>query len=281
MINNIEELYDHVVKELKYWFGFAGFEKAVIGVSGGIDSALVAAIATDALGIENVVAISMPSSNSSCDSIADAEKLAELLNIKYLKVPISPIVDMYNIGMKTHAGKEYNKKGRDVTEQNIQARVRANVLMAYANKLNMLMLNTCNRTEDLLGYATIYGDSIGAISPLGGIGKMKVVELAEFRNTRGFVIPLNSINKPPTAELESGQTDEEDLGAPYSILDPLTEYLDFWKTTSSKAIEAIREEIPELKNYDDDFIVSVHKRMKDNAFKLKQGPPIIEVIMEK
>jgi len=282
MIKTIEELYDFLVDELKKFFDEAKFSKAIIGVSGGIDSALVAAITTDALGNENVLAVSMPSSNSSVDSVEDAEKLAELLNIEFKKVPISQIFDMYTIAMKTYAGSKYNKKGRDITEQNLQARIRANILMAFSNKLEALVVNTCNRTEDLLGYATLYGDAAGAISPLGDIGKMTVYALAEFRNTRGLVIPSNSIDKAPTAELASGQTDEEDLGAPYSILDPLTKRLDFFGVykideNMDLIIDLLRKQIDGLENYSDDFIRSVYKRMQDNAFKLNQCPPIIEV----
>jgi len=276
MIKNIEELYDHLVTELKKFFDDAGFDKAVIGASGGIDSALVAALATDALGAENVLLVTMPAAQSSTDSADDAAKLAELLGTKFKKIPISQIVDSYSITMETYAGSEYNKKGRDVTEQNIPARIRANILMAYSNKLGYLLINTCNRTEDLLGYATLYGDAIGAIAPLGEIGKMTVRELAKFRNTKGYVIPTNSIEKAPSADLEVGQTDEEDLGAPYSVLDPLTRYLDNMGD-SDASIRIIRPRIPELEKYDDDFIRGIYKRMQDNAFKLEQCPPAIEI----
>jgi len=283
-MSNVKELYQHLVNETKKFFESTGFNKAVIGLSGGIDSALVATITCDALGPGNVLGICMPSKYSSGGSLIDSKSLAINLRIKCVEVPINDIydkiwtmlIDSMNIGFWSGSYCDdffiQHNKEVSITEQNIQARVRMIILYAFANKYNMLVMNTCNLTEDQLGYATMYGDGAGAISPLGNIGKLMVYELAEERNTkRGFPIPENILTKAPSAELAPGQTDEGSLKYPYSILDPLTRLIRFQEKMGTIVDSSLSAKFGEK------AIEDVKKLMKDNAFKLKQSPPAIDV----
>ena len=197
-----------------------GLSKAIVGLSGGIDSALVAALAKDALGPENVLGLLMPSGITSKESTDYAESLASNLSIKTESVPIQPILDTYIGSLSGHfVGKE-----PDVTEQNLHARIRGDILMAFSNKLGHLVLCTGNRSEGSTGYATLYGDMAGGFCPLADVPKTLVYSLAGHINSRTGqeVIPKTIIDREPTAELRPNQTDAESLG-PYKQLDPILE----------------------------------------------------------
>ncbi len=195
-----------------------GFREAVIGLSGGIDSALTAAVAIQALGREHVVGVFMPTRYSSTDSREDAAALADGLGIRHLEVPIDAVFQAYlDTLAEPFAGQQ-----PDVTEENLQARIRGNILMALSNKFGWLVLTTGNKSEMSVGYATLYGDMVGGYAVLRDVPKMMVYDLARLLNSRAGrpVIPQRSIDKAPTAELRPNQKDEDSL-PPYHILDPI------------------------------------------------------------
>jgi NAD+ synthase (glutamine-hydrolysing) len=219
----VEELFNTLCGGLRRFMASARKKDVVLGLSGGVDSAVVACIAAKALGPEHVKALVMPSPFSSRDSETDAFKLAVALDIHTKSVPIggSPHYPSALATFETllhDAG--YKVEG--VTLENLQARIRAVLLMAHANEHDALVLNTGNLSEALMGYCTLYGDSIGAVAPIGNVLKMDVYHLALYINARGDgeVIPRNIIEKPPSAELRLGQQDSDDL-PPYDVLDPI------------------------------------------------------------
>jgi NAD+ synthase (glutamine-hydrolysing) len=193
-----------------------GFAKAVIGLSGGIDSAVTCCLAAAAVGPENVLAVTMPMPFSSAGSVDDSIALAGRIGIRCLKVPIGPITDAYLAALRPHLA------GRppDTTEENIQARVRGNILMAFSNKLGYLVLSTGNKSELAVGYCTLYGDMSGGLAILSDVPKTMVYELAAHINRAGEVIPRAIIDKPPSAELRPGQLDT-DILPPYPVLDAI------------------------------------------------------------
>jgi NAD+ synthase (glutamine-hydrolysing) len=288
----VKTIYNHIVSDLKEFFKKAGYKKAVIGLSGGIDSALVAALTVDALRSENVQGISMPSRFTSQSSKDDARELSgNLLMPDLLEIPIKDVYSSMTSAMVDNI-KGYSDLAIDQTEENIQARVRMMILHAYSNKYNTLVMNTCNLTEDLVGYATMYGDAAGAVSPLGNIGKMMVYSLAKYRNSRckeGFkAIPASILTKSPTAELREGQTDEDSFGFSYENMDPLTRLLFHYQKTILIGLEHMRipralvfveENSVDLmrKTFHPSMVSSVAQMMKSNAFKLKQAPPAIKI----
>lgn len=193
-----------------------GFSRVLLGLSGGIDSALVLALAVDALGAENVEAVMMPFHYTSGMSLADAQQQAAWLGVRYRNLPIALIYDSF-----THLlAPEFGDRPVDVTEQNLQARIRGVLLMSLSNKLGSLLLSTSNKSESAVGYATLYGDMAGAFSPLKDVYKMHVYELAEYRNTLGQAIPQRVIERAPSAELAPGQVDQDSL-PPYPVLDAI------------------------------------------------------------
>ena len=218
MLEPAAEIYQALVLGTGEYVRKNGFREAVIGLSGGIDSALTAAIAADALGPENVVGVFMPSRYSSVESREDATRLAENLGIRFLTVPIDQTFQAYlDMLAEPFAGLDH-----DVTEENIQARIRGNILMALSNKFGSLVLTTGNKSEMSVGYATLYGDMAGGFAVIKDVPKMLVYELAEHVNTRAGhpVIPQRILDKAPTAELRPDQKDEDSL-PPYRVLDPI------------------------------------------------------------
>ena len=195
-----------------------GFQKAVLGLSGGIDSALCATIAVDALGSENVIGIAMPSAYSSDHSVNDAEALAHNLNIEYQLLPIKNLVETYQETLAP----VFKDLPEGIAEENIQARIRGNLVMALSNKFNYLALTTGNKSEVSVGYCTLYGDMAGGFAIIKDVPKVQVYELAEYRNSLSDkpVIPLNTIEKPPSAELKPDQLDQDSL-PPYDVLDQI------------------------------------------------------------
>ncbi len=240
-----------------------GFERVVIGLSGGIDSALTAAIAARALKRDNVLGVAMPSPYTAPESIADAEALAKNLGIDFTVVPITPLVAAYQATLAPlFAGRP-----ADVTEQNIQARIRGNLLMAIANKEGRLVLSTGNKSEMAVGYCTLYGDMSGGLAMLADVPKMLVYELARHLNRDGVVIPLRTIERAPTAELKPDQRDEDDL-PPYPILDRiLAAYLEEHRPVS---------EIIAL-GFDPAMVHDVVRRIRLNEYKRKQAPVGLKV----
>src|ERR1700757_2518349 len=199
------------------------FQKALVGLSGGIDSAVVAAIAVEALGAENVLGVAMPGPFSSEGSVEDAKALAPKLGIELKTIPISPVFDAYRAALKPAFG----TRKADVTEENIQARIRGNYLMALSNKFGSMVLSTGNKSELAVGYCTLYGDMAGGLAVISDVPKLMVYELAKFINLKGAreagtrqreIIPRSTIDKPPSAELRENQKDEDSL-PPYNVLD--------------------------------------------------------------
>ena len=214
--DSLEKIYSALVTGTKDYLHKNGFKKAVIGLSGGIDSALVACVATDALGAENVVGVSMPTRYSSSHSKSDAEQLAENLDIRYESIPVESIFESYLDALAPHFA---NTKPSEA-EENLQSRARGNILMALSNKFGWIVLTTGNKSEMAVGYATLYGDMAGGFAVIKDVPKTLVYELANYRNSISPVIPQNTIDKPPSAELRPDQVDTDSL-PPYDILDDI------------------------------------------------------------
>ena len=214
------EVYKALVLGTRDYVRKNGFKKVLIGLSGGIDSALVAAIAVDALGKENVICVSMPTVYSSTETKNDAEVLAENLGVEFLTIPIENLRNNFN----DLFGEIFKGLPKDTTEENIQARIRGNILMAMSNKLGALVLTTGNKSEIATGYCTLYGDMAGGFAVIKDVPKTMVFELSKYRNKlAGFeLIPNSIISRPPTAELKENQKDEDSL-PPYSVLDKILE----------------------------------------------------------
>ena len=218
----LAEAYQALLVGLKDYVNKNGFRKVVIGLSGGIDSSLVAALAVDALGRENVVGVFLPSRFSSRESREDARVLAKNLRIKLRTIPIEPIFKVY---LKT-LHPQFRNLRPDITEENIQARIRGNILMALSNKFGWLVLTTGNKSEMSVGYATLYGDMAGGFAPIKDIPKTLVYKLAKYRNSISAVMPARVLTKEPSAELKKNQKDKDTL-PPYEILDRiLKEYVE-------------------------------------------------------
>src|SRR5438093_5804557 len=186
----------------------------MVGLSGGIDSAVVAAIAVDALGSENVLGVSRPGPFSSPGSKTDAQTLAKNLGIQFLTLPITEVFQAYKGALEPAFG----DRPADVTEENIQARIRGNYLMALSNKFGSMVLSTGNKSENAVGYCTLYGDMAGGLAVISDVPKLMVYELARWINREREVIPSSTIEKPPSAELRPNQKDEDSL-PPYDVLD--------------------------------------------------------------
>lgn len=240
-----------------------GFGKAVLGLSGGIDSAVTAAVASKAIGPENVLCVAMPSPYTSKASVDDARKLADNLGCGFSLLEIGGAMTTYqDILAPLFADLE-----ADVTEQNIQARIRGNLLMALSNKFGHILLSTGNKSEMAVGYCTLYGDMSGGLAVLADVPKVMVYELARLINSTGEVIPERIITRPPTAELKPDQLDQDDL-PPYEVLDPiLSAYLEEHKSI---------DEIVEM-GFESSVVKDIIRRIKLNEYKRKQAPIGIKV----
>jgi NAD+ synthetase len=213
-----EEAIRALVLGLRDYLTKCGFSKVVLGLSGGIDSALTAAIAARAVGSENVLGVALPTRYSSQGSVDDAEALADNLGIDYRVIPIDDIFQSYLDGL----GPAFEDTEEDVTEENIQARIRGGVLMALSNKFGGMLLATGNKSESAVGYATLYGDMCGGMAVISDVPKTLVYRLARHLNVEGELIPQNILDKPPSAELRPDQTDQDTL-PPYDVLDLVVE----------------------------------------------------------
>jgi len=218
----LEELYSALVLGLRDYIRKCGFEKVVIGLSGGIDSALTAALAAEALGAENVLGVTMPSEFSSAGSVEDSESLARNLGIAFEKISIGKSFE----SLKGDLSAIFGEMEEDITEENMQARLRGLLLMSISNKMGSLLLTTGNKSELAVGYCTIYGDMCGGLAVISDLPKMTVYELSSWINREGEIIPQNTINKPPSAELRPDQKDQDTLPE-YELLDKiLAMYID-------------------------------------------------------
>jgi NAD+ synthase (glutamine-hydrolysing) len=261
----LTSIYNALVLGTRDYVRKNGFKQAVIGLSGGIDSALTAAIATDALGKDNVIGVSMPSRYSSEGSKSDAQLLAERLGIRYLTIPIE---SMFGTALETLAP-AFAGTEPGLAEENIQARLRGMILMALSNKFGWIVLTTGNKSEMATGYATLYGDMAGGFAVLKDVFKTLVFELARYRNTLtpGGVIPQATIDKPPSAELRPGQRDDQSL-PPYPLLDPiLRAYVEEDRSY---------EEMLEM-GFDSATIQRVMALVDKSEYKRRQAPPGIKI----
>jgi NAD+ synthetase len=239
------------------------FKSAVLGLSGGIDSAVVAAIAAEALGADNVVGVSMPSPYSSRGSIDDARALAQNLGIKYLQIPIT---DSFAV-LKAQLGEIFAGRPEDATEENMQSRLRAVTLMALSNKFGHLLLTTGNKSELAVGYCTIYGDMAGGLAAISDVPKTMVYELAKWINRKREIIPRSIIEKAPSAELRPNQKDQDTL-PPYEVLD---EILRLYIEENLSARDIITH------GFDEQTVRWVQRRVDLNEYKREQAPPGLRV----
>ena len=260
-----EEVYNALVLGTRDYVLKNGFGKVCIGLSGGIDSSLVAAVAVDAIGKENVTGIFMPSPFTSASSREDAYALAQNLEIDIAEVPITPIFDSYIASLKPH----FRELPSDISEENIQARIRGNILMGMSNKFGWLVLTTGNKSEMSVGYATLYGDMAGGFAPIKDVPKTIVFKLSEWKNRAAgrVMIPERVLTKPPTAELRPDQKDTDSL-PPYEILDPILKaYIEDDRSY---------EEIVSL-GFDSDCIKKVISLVDRSEYKRRQSPPGIKI----
>jgi NAD+ synthetase len=237
-----------------------GFRKVVVGLSGGIDSALVATIAVDALGPESVTGVAMPSPYSSEGSMRDAHCLAQNLGIEYMTLPISDIFNCYRHTLE----KPFAGIPQDATEENLQARIRGNLLMALSNKFGSMVLSTGNKSEMAVGYCTLYGDMAGGLAVISDVPKTMVYELSRYANRARHRIPQETITKPPSAELRPNQRDQDTL-PPYDVLDRILKgYVEDLQSP---------EEIAGHYEFPLELVRSVARRVDQNEYKRKQAPP--------
>ena len=259
-------IHDALVMGVRDYFSKVGFKNAVLGSSGGIDSAVVHAIAAEALGAENVKAITMPSKYSSSGSVDDAQKLAQNLGSPFSIIPIKKAFDAFE---ETLAD-EFKGTEPNVTEENLQARSRGIILMAYSNKFGNMVLNTSNKSESAVGYSTLYGDMCGGLSVIGDLYKEQVYELARFINRYGEVIPYEIVNKEPSAELRPDQKDIDSL-PPYPVLDKIL----FHYIEGKKGWQEIVD--LNLEGADEILIRKIIRMVDRNEYKRFQAPPTLRI----
>jgi len=264
-----ENVRQALVLGIRDYAGKNGFQRFVLGLSGGIDSALVAALAVEAVGPENVMGLSMPGKYSSGHSIEDAEALARNLGIRLHSFPIKFLDSTFRMALKPF----FEGREGDVTEENLHARLRGVAVMAFANKFNALALATGNKSELAMGYATLYGDMCGALFPIGDLYKTEVWELARHLNARRVVIPEHSIRKAPSAELRPNQTDQDSL-PPYETLDPVLRCLIEGELGAEETFDVLaRSERP----VERELVADLQRRYRLAEYKRRQSAPVIRV----
>ncbi|HEX2921516.1 MAG TPA: NAD+ synthase [Bacteroidales bacterium] len=262
-IDDVKLIHDALVIGVRDYFSKSGLKEAVLGLSGGIDSAVALCIASEALGNGNVRSLLMPSRYSSDHSVNDAVALSKNLNTKYDIISIEQPFIAFEAVLK----RVFSGKPEDITEENIQARIRAVLLMAVSNKFGCILLNTSNKSEAAVGYGTLYGDMSGGLSVLGDVYKTDVYRIAKYINRENEIIPVNIINKPPSAELKPDQFDSDSL-PDYSILDTiLFKYIEL-----QKKAETIIEE-----GSDSDTVKHVVRLINFNEYKRYQAPPMLRI----
>lgn len=261
--DKIQLIHGALIVGIRDYFQKLGFKKGMLGLSGGIDSAVTAVLAAQALGAENVLGVLMPSQYSSGHSVDDARQLAGNLGIRHELITIKPMYEAFEAALDPQfAGLPFN-----VTEENIQARIRGTLLMAISNKFGHILLNTTNKSEMAVGYGTLYGDMCGGIAVLGDVYKTEVYALANYLNRDREVIPQNSLTKPPSAELRPGQKDSDSL-PPYDVLDKLLyQYIECRQGP---------RELVEL-GFDAALVQRVLRMVNVNEFKREQAAPVLRV----
>ena len=265
-LSEMEEVYHALVMGTGDYVRKAGFTKAVIGLSGGIDSALTCVIAVDALGCDNVVGVGMPSRYSSDGSIIDAKELADNLGIDFWEIPIEPA----HVSFTNMLEPMFKDTNPNVAEENVQARIRGNVMMTIANKFGWIVLTTGNKSEMAMGYATLYGDMAGGFAVLKDVPKTLVYDLSRQRNQQaddGLLIPLSTIEKPPSAELRPDQTDQDTL-PPYDELDPIVKAYVEEDFSYLELVDA---------GYPESVVQKVIASVDRNEYKRRQSPPGVKI----
>jgi NAD+ synthetase len=258
-----EAIYKALVLGLRDYFYKCGFKSAVLGLSGGIDSAITACIATDALGKENVRGVSLPSQFSSQHSLDDARILAERLGIQYDVVPIERAFETVKAQLKPI----FTGRAEDTTEENMQARLRGVMLMALSNKFGSLLLTTGNKSELAVGYCTLYGDMAGGLAVISDVPKTMIYRIAKWINRNGEIIPDSSITKPPSAELRPNQCDQDSL-PPYEVLDAI---LDLYVVQGKSTAEIV------VAGFDEAIVRKVIRLIDLNEYKRRQAAPGLKV----
>jgi NAD+ synthetase len=262
--SEIEAVYRALLLGTRDYVGKCGFHDVIVGLSGGIDSSLVATIAVDALGPKHVTGISMPGPYSSPGSVRDAEALARNLGIDFRVISISSVFDTY----LTALDQAFEGRPRDVTEENIQARIRGNILMALSNKTGALVLSTGNKSELAVGYCTLYGDMAGGLSVIADVPKTMVYDLARYVNRCGERIPVACLEKPPSAELRADQIDQDTL-PPYDVLDIIL------KAHIEEQLSA--QEIVEKYRLEPEVVRDTVQRVQGAEYKRQQAAPALKV----
>ena len=261
----MKQIWEEIISGTSDYLKKYNFNQTVIGLSGGIDSSLVALISTAVVGQKNTLGVMMPSPYSSKGSVNDAVHLSKNLGIKTLKMPIRPLMDSFNSAL----AEAFNGYQEDTTEENIQARIRGVLLMALSNKFESILLNTCNKSEDYVGYCTLYGDSCGGIAPIGELYKTDVYRLAYWINEQPDLpdIPDTILTKAPSAELRPGQKDQDDL-PPYEKIDPILKLYVDKKLSEDEIIK---------KGYDKKLVNKIISLAINSEFKRRQSPPPIPI----
>jgi len=262
--DDTEAAYRALVLGTRDYVRKCGFKKVIVALSGGIDSALVAAVAKDALGAENVLGIGMPSPYSSQGSVDDSRRLAANLGIRFETIGITGLFEEFTRALDPM----FHDTNADLTEENIQPRIRGTLLMALSNKFNALVLTTGNKSEMAVGYCTLYGDMVGALAVIGDLVKTRVYAVSRWLNREREVIPPAIIEKPPSAELRPGQRDTDSL-PPYEILDPIVEaYIERYETP---------EQIAAANGFELGFVQQVVRLIERAEYKRQQAAPVLKV----
>ncbi len=261
--SEMADLYDALVLGLRDYMGKCGFKSCVLGLSGGIDSALTAVLAAEAIGRGNVLGVAMPTQYSSQHSVDDAEVLARNLGIRYLKIPIQESFQAFLGQMKP----VFEGLQEDTTEENMQARLRGLTLMSLSNKFGSLLLTTGNKSELAVGYCTLYGDMCGGLAVISDVPKTVVYQLSEYINRNGDIIPRNTIVKPPSAELRPDQKDQDTL-PPYDLLDAI---LSLYVEENLSGADIIK------RGFDAETVRWIVRRVDLNEYKREQAAPGLKV----
>ncbi len=261
--DELEELYDALTLGVRDYFRKCGFKTAVIGLSGGIDSAVTAVLAVEALGRENITGVAMPGPYSSEGSVKDAISLSETLGIKFIKLPITPVFEV----LKTGLNEVFKGRSEDATEENLQARLRGVTMMALSNKFGSLLLTTGNKSELAVGYCTLYGDMCGGLAVISDLPKTLVYDLARWMNQNAATIPIATIEKAPSAELRPNQTDQDSL-PPYDLLDAI---LELYIEENLPIHEIVR------RGHDEATVRRITRMVDLNEYKRAQSAPGLKV----
>ena len=261
---DFEEVYEALKLGLRDYVNKIGFKRVVVALSGGIDSALVLAIAVDALGKDRVASVTMPSQYSSSGTLGDAHEMAKILDIEFHEIPIKGLYDNFDQELSKVWGTD---KQPGLAEENLQARIRGNLIMALSNEYGWLVLTTGNKSEMAMGYCTIYGDMAGGFAVIKDVPKTLVFDLCRWRNEQGIVIPPSIIERPPSAELRPDQKDSDSL-PPYEVLDPILEdYVE-----NDMGIASLT-----AKGYDEAIVRRVVHAVELSEYKRRQSPPGVKI----